>query len=837
MRLRRIVIVVVLLVVLLPLLALGVFLATFDPNAYKPEVIAAVKRATGRELTLGGPLKVAFSLLPTISVSDVRLANAPGASPASMLTLAQAEVRLALLPLLSGRLEIDRLILRRPRLILEVDKEGRPNWRFTSAIPSPSAQPAAPAGGRKLKLTFHSLRLTDGRFSYQNAQTGRAYTLSVASLTLSQPEAHAPLTLALASRFNHLAFTLKGTTGPLAAFSTASSRHPWPLDFALRLAGASLSVKGSIADPLAAKGYDFALDGTVPNFAALAPLAPGFVLPPLKGVGFSARLADRGGPLPALSTLELAVGPSDLAAWRPGLQLSRFDLTAASLDQPVQLAMEVLFKGQALSLKATTGPLGAFLAGARPSSWPVDLALVAESGGATVKGAISDPRSLGGANLALAADFPDLSLFSPLVGATLPKLTNVAFKGHLQTPEGGAAKGITLADLSLTAPQGNLAGTVTFSPGPRPEIVGALQVGTLDLDAVRRLFAPPTSSPAPQPAGAPAPASPYLIPVTPLPFRLLELLNTDFTLTASHLTLQGVSYSDLTAHLLLQSGKLTLSPFAIRLPGGLLEGRFGADATAANPAVSLSLTAPALEVAPMLAAYHLPPRASGNLEMFLRASGTGKSLHAIASGMNGAAGLAMVGGSVSGLTLDALLGEALHSAGLPSDFFAHQGNIDVRCFAARLDIASGQGRMNAFVLDSNKLYADGGGGMDFGAEHLALAFRPRIELSGQQVVLPVSVGGTFAHPKTGLARGNAALGTAANALAGHGGVLGAIGQMLGGATKASPPTGPSCAAALPLARDERAGPMPAQGAATPSPTAPAPSGGSGPLNLLHQYLP
>ena len=64
-------------VVLLPLAALGVFLATFDPNAYKPQIIAAARNATGRELRLSGPIQVKPSLVPTITVEDAGFANAP----------------------------------------------------------------------------------------------------------------------------------------------------------------------------------------------------------------------------------------------------------------------------------------------------------------------------------------------------------------------------------------------------------------------------------------------------------------------------------------------------------------------------------------------------------------------------------------------------------------------------------------------------------------------------------------------------------------------------------------------------------------------------------------
>ncbi|MEA2775882.1 MAG: AsmA protein, partial [Acetobacteraceae bacterium] len=55
--------------------AAGIGVVALDPNDYKPQIIAAVQSATGRALTLNGPVRLSRSLWPTIEVSDVALAN------------------------------------------------------------------------------------------------------------------------------------------------------------------------------------------------------------------------------------------------------------------------------------------------------------------------------------------------------------------------------------------------------------------------------------------------------------------------------------------------------------------------------------------------------------------------------------------------------------------------------------------------------------------------------------------------------------------------------------------------------------------------------------------
>ena len=54
----------------LVVLAGGVFLARFDPNALKPRIIAAVKQTTGRELTLNGPVGLRMSIRASRASSD-----------------------------------------------------------------------------------------------------------------------------------------------------------------------------------------------------------------------------------------------------------------------------------------------------------------------------------------------------------------------------------------------------------------------------------------------------------------------------------------------------------------------------------------------------------------------------------------------------------------------------------------------------------------------------------------------------------------------------------------------------------------------------------------------
>ena len=132
----------------------AVFLAQFDPNSLKPRIIEAVKRATGRDLILNGKISLEFSLRPTIRVDDVAFANPPGFSRPQMATLQSLELELGLLPLLSSRIEIDRLLLIHPDIQLETTAAGQSNWQMTPEVP-PTAPPPGPHRRRQPNPPHH----------------------------------------------------------------------------------------------------------------------------------------------------------------------------------------------------------------------------------------------------------------------------------------------------------------------------------------------------------------------------------------------------------------------------------------------------------------------------------------------------------------------------------------------------------------------------------------------------------------------------------------------------------------------------------------------------------
>ena len=128
MRVLRVALVSVGALALLLVVSAAALLAVLDDDDYRQIAVRLVERATGRAVAIDGQFSFHVGPEPSLTASDVRVANAPWASRPDLVHIRHLEVQLALAPLLSGKLLIPRLILENADFDLEKSADGRTNW-------------------------------------------------------------------------------------------------------------------------------------------------------------------------------------------------------------------------------------------------------------------------------------------------------------------------------------------------------------------------------------------------------------------------------------------------------------------------------------------------------------------------------------------------------------------------------------------------------------------------------------------------------------------------------------------------------------------------------------
>jgi AsmA protein len=123
----------ILIVIAVLLLALLAFVATFDANNYKPEIIEQVEKATGRDFTIDGEINLSIFPWVGLKVEDVALGNEKGFQAAQFAAIKQLDIRVNVLPLLKKEVEINTIRLHGLDVSLEVAEDKSNNWSGLTA--------------------------------------------------------------------------------------------------------------------------------------------------------------------------------------------------------------------------------------------------------------------------------------------------------------------------------------------------------------------------------------------------------------------------------------------------------------------------------------------------------------------------------------------------------------------------------------------------------------------------------------------------------------------------------------------------------------------------------
>src|SRR6185436_16713527 len=126
--------------------------------------------------------------------------NARGAQNPTMVEVKSVTVKPALLALLGGRIDVDEVVLIEPKIVLEINAEGKPNWEFAPSVAE--ARPAAPKPGSPAPLSLGRLKIDNGTLLFSDSKAGISVTADNANFTASVGSVDGPYTLAGSATVN-----------------------------------------------------------------------------------------------------------------------------------------------------------------------------------------------------------------------------------------------------------------------------------------------------------------------------------------------------------------------------------------------------------------------------------------------------------------------------------------------------------------------------------------------------------------------------------------------------------------------------------------------------------
>ncbi len=254
-------------------LALAVVPRFLDVNNYRGRIQAELQNQLGRPVTLGD---INLSLLPpSLLVEDVVIGENPRFGGEPFAKAQELSVRVALIPLLRKKVEIQSLRLINPDIHLICDRDG--NWNYAtlgqkSNTQHPTqAQQRAPApgagtpetgqakGGAQVSLAH--LEIRNGRVRLSDQQKNTQNTYDNIDLTVNDFASGKPFDVDAAVHIagkGNQQIQVKGTAGPMAEGSALI-----PFKGTAELKQISIADLSRAAGIAALKGYDGVLSGSL----------------------------------------------------------------------------------------------------------------------------------------------------------------------------------------------------------------------------------------------------------------------------------------------------------------------------------------------------------------------------------------------------------------------------------------------------------------------------------------------------------------------------------------------------------------------------------------------
>ncbi len=626
---KRLVLGVVAVICLVAVLAV-IIISNLDVNRYKDKIQQAVFDKTGRQLQIDGEINASFFPWIGLQLNDVALANAEGFKSGPFAVVRASDVKLELLPLISGTLNVSLIELHGLQLNLQVDQDGVANWEdlldTTTVVETEtgeddvlqSVETGAPLAAA---LSVGGIVVTDSSISWQDEKNASDLKLGEFNLTTDAIKLNHPFDFTADFTLDSRSLDLSSTvavSGALALDLASNSYSLSGLDLTTSSAGSlfpveqfEASVAGDLRMNLKAQTLDLtdmaAIVAGVPVSGEIHATrllqSPGFFGDIASGAfDAEAVLSSIGAALPedfnkdllANSAFDLAFQQSEEQILVNRLEVSIGDIKLSGDMQVSNLAESAVISGQVSS--------NVF----NPAPWFASFGVVS-------------------------AD--------PLVLQSASAQVSVRQSGQL----------LALNDLRVTIDGFDLQGHVELTDIYRsvPPVVFELHGTALDID--RYLPAKDLSEPA---AERVVNSKLSAEEINDLPIDLLQNLNINGELSFDQLIYAGITLSDIVVPIRTEERKFEISEARAALYDGSVFSSLTLDVNSEEPLLTVTSNISAVQSAPLLADYlKTDPPISGtgilNLDMLTR----GNSLDQWLEQAIGAVSVRFTDGAINGLNI------------------------------------------------------------------------------------------------------------------------------------------------------------------------------------------
>ncbi|WP_420468493.1 AsmA family protein [Panacagrimonas sp.] len=637
----------------------------FDPNDYRDQITAQVKKQTGRDLSLGN---IELSVFPWLKarVNDVRFSNAPGFGDEAMAEVKEAAVGVQVLPLLLRReVQVSTVTLDGLRLKLAKDADGKTNWDdLIEAGKEEEEVPAEEEGGGGVKLEsidIAGVTLRDAFIDYRDATTGEAYRLENVSLDTGALRPGEPMdikaSLSAIDEMRKLSADLALSSTVLADL-VAQQASLDNLSVQLSTEGEGLSAILDLAAQVSADleaqvvtVQDLRLDfqTAMDDMKADGVLA-GKVLADLgnQTVNVDGLKLDFEGRMPDMNA------KGALAAQvRAALDTQQFEISGLSLNadasgaaipggqQSVKLSGAASFDAAKGALKFTDGKIAA-------AGLDIKTSITGE-------GLMGDSPRLSGP--LQVASFNPRTLLKSLGQADIPTTDpKVLSNASLSADYSGSFNSVRLDNLQLKLDDTNAAGSFAVRDFATQALEFALKVDKLDAD---RYLPPEASGPAeaPQPEKQAAEGPSKDLNSTEIPLAVLEDLNASGTLDVTELKLKGATMRDVRLKVDGPKGAAKQIALQTKAFGGQIDTQTRI-APGAKPTYALNTSISTLQLAPVLQTFVGKDYVSGLGNIKLDLSSGGRTVGDLRKALNGDLSLNFENGAVKGFNLGQIIRRA-----------------------------------------------------------------------------------------------------------------------------------------------------------------------------------